>query len=261
MKEPGAFSLQISAVSCKLPLTFAPFLFIVVPMPKKKKTKFSQKIESALKIKFRNSDLIEAAFTHPSFLFEHGVDKPLEDFDRLEFFGDTILNFIICERLYQLFPQEKEGMMSRLRSILVSRRMLSRVAKTLGLWKWIRLGKNLRKQGEFSKDKILADTFEAFLAAFYFQSGIKPVQKFLLQHFEPYFDIKRLFRIDPNPKSTLQELCQKKWQKLPLYENVYKQNLVKTVVSVSKRIRAAATGKNRKESEEKAARTLLKKLR
>lgn len=230
-------------------------------MLKKKQKSFSVKIEKALKLRFKQLDLLEAAFTHPSYRFEHGVERPLADFDRMEFFGDTILNFIICEHLYHIFPNEKEGMMSRLRSILVSRKMLSRIAKSMKLWKWIRLGKSLKKQAGFSKDKILADTFEAFLAAYYFERGIKSTEKFILTQFATYFDIKRLFRIDPNPKSTLQEFCQKKWQKLPLYESEFLPDLVKTVVSISQRHRAHGHGKNRKESEEKAARALLKKLR
>ena len=230
-------------------------------MPKKSRKKIPPKIGKILNLTFKKPLLLEAALTHPSFLFEHGANKRLEDFDRMEFFGDTILNFVICQHLYRIFPKEKEGMLSRLRSILVSRKMLARVGKNLGLWKWIRLGKSLKKQAEFSKDKILADTFEAFLAAYYFERGMAAVQKFILLHFASYFDIKRLFRIDPNPKSTLQELCQKKWQKLPVYENIYGAGQVKTIVSVSKRYRASAFGKNRKESEEKAARGLLKKLR
>ncbi len=223
-----------------------------------------QKLEAhlfkILKIRFRKKGLLEAAFTHPSYKYEKQI-KHLEDFDRLEFFGDTILNFVICKELYRLFPKEKEGMLSRLRSILVSRKILSRIARASGFLKHIRLGDALKEQAEFSKDKVLCDSLEAFLAALFFDRGFKTVEMLLLKLFRPYLDIKKLFRIDPNPKSTLQELCQKKWQRLPIYESLLAGKRMKTVVSISPRIRATAYGKNRKESEERAARDLIRKIR
>lgn len=222
--------------------------------------KLEKHLAKTLKIRFRKKRLLEAAFTHPSYKYERQI-KYLEDFDRLEFFGDTILNFVICKELYRLFPKEKEGMLSRLRSILVSRKILSRIARASGFLKHIRLGTALKDQAEFSKDKVLCDAFESFLAALYFDRGLKTTEALLLKLFRPYLDIKKLFRIDPNPKSTLQELCQKKWQRLPVYESILTGKRMKTTVSISPRHRAFAYGKNRKESEERAARDLIRKIR
>lgn len=219
---------------------------------------------------FRNAALLDAAFQHPSYCHEHGLtpearlaqgDRPAEDFDRLEFFGDSILNFVVCRKLFKAFPGEHEGMLSRLRSILVSRKILARIAKPLGFLSLIQLGRSLKKQKEYSKAKLLADAFEAFLAAVYLDQGFAKTERFILQHFEPYFNMKRLFRIDPNPKSMLQEISQKTWQKLPLYATTVTGDKVKTVVSVDRRLQAAGIGKTRRESEEKAARLLLRKLR
>ncbi len=217
-------------------------------------------LKKKMRLQFRKKNLLASALTHPSYKHENQL-KHLDDFDRLEFFGDTILNFIICKELYRKFPEEKEGMLSRLRSILVSRKVLSRIARAQGLFKHIRLGRALREQAEFSKEKVLADAFEAFLAALYFDRGLKASEDFLLKVFKPYLDIKKLFRIDPNPKSTLQELCQKKWQKLPMYESTVEENGIKAVVSISRKYKSTAMGKNRKEAEEKAARDLIRKIR
>jgi len=76
-----------------------------------------------------------AALTHPSYRNENRFREKLEDFDRLEFLGDSILNEVVCQKLFKTFPEADEGMMSKLRSILVSQRILSRVAKTLRIQK------------------------------------------------------------------------------------------------------------------------------
>src|SRR3990167_8754497 len=83
----------------------------------------------ALKLTFKKKFLLESALSHPSFRNENPRIPGLADFDRLEFFGDTILNFVICRRLYEKFPLADEGELSKLRSILVSRKMLFLLAK------------------------------------------------------------------------------------------------------------------------------------
>lgn len=239
-------------------------------MSKRKRSLLQNYLQKKLGIVFRKPALLESAFQHPSYCHEHGVPpearlakggRPAEDFDRLEFFGDAILNFVVCRKLFEMFPEEYEGMLSRLRSTLVSRKILARIAKSLGFLGWIQLGKSLKKQKEYSKAKLLADAFEAFLASLYLDQGFAKTERFILTHFGPYFNMKRLFRLDPNPKSMLQEISQKRWQRLPLYATAVGPEKIKTVVSVDRRHQATAYGKTRKESEEKAARLLLRKLR
>lgn len=204
-----------------------------------------------------------AALTHPSFRNENIREKGLEDFDRLEFLGDSILNEIICQKLFTTFPEADEGMLSKLRSILVSQRILSRIAKTLKLQKFILLGRSLRH--DFMKGplqmKLLTDAFEALFAAIYFDHGHDRIERFILKHFDKYFDPKLLFRLDPNPKSTLQEMTLKKWQKLPEYKHVFSAAGVKTVVSVGRKRKGTGFDKIKRESELKAARALIQILR
>ena len=212
-------------------------------------------------IRFKNPRRLEAALTHPSYRNENPPGAPLENFDRLEFLGDSILNLVICRRLYALFPDADEGVLSRLRSILVSWKILARVAKNLKLSGWLKLGKSLEAQKDLLKYKIYDDSLEAFFAALYFDRGFKAVEDFILKHFRSFFDAKKLFRLDPNPKSTLQELAQKHWQKLPTYTSQMLPDGVKTVVSIHRTRQAEAAARTRRESEEKAARLLIRKIR
>lgn len=208
---------------------------------------------------FSNSRLFEAAVTHPSYLNEH-PDHPLADFDRLEFFGDAILNYVICRELMQTFPEANEGILSRFRSTLVSRKILARVAKEIGLARFLKLGQGFPKE-KGGQSKILADAFEALLAAIYEDQGLGTVQEFILKYFRPYLNPRRLLKLDPNPKSTLQELSQKQWKKVPDYSWKSTRQGIRVEVRIGRKHRVAVTGKNRRELEEKAARELLRKLR
>ncbi len=221
---------------------------------------FIKRAKKILKLSFRKPHWLEAALFHPSYRNEN-PRVVLEDFDRLEFFGDCILNFVVCRKLYRMFPKANEGLLSRLRSILVSRKILSRIAGEMGLRRLVKLGKSLREQKEFSQSKILADSLEALLAALYFDQGFAAAERFVLRRFEGYFDSKRLFRLDPNPKSTLQELVQKHWQKIPIYKSEWTPAGVKTLIVIHRTRKASAVGRNRRESEEKAARLLLRQVR
>ncbi len=219
------------------------------------------RVRKTLGLTFRNFQWLESALTHPSFRNENLPAPHLFDFDRLEFFGDAILNYVICRKLYAAFPEANEGMLSRLRSILVSRKILARIARELKFYSLIHLGKSIESQPVAAKSKILADGFEALLAALYFDQGLAATEKFILRHFRLYFNAKRLFQLDPNPKSTLQELSQKKWQKLPSYVNEMIPSGFKSTVSLDKTRKASAVARTRQESEEKAARLLIRKIR
>jgi ribonuclease-3 len=204
-----------------------------------------------------------AALTHPSFRNENPRGaRGLEDFDRLEFLGDSILNEIVCQKLFEKFPEADEGMLSKLRSILVSQKILSRVAGKLKLQRALLIGKGLRRQfKDLLKAKLLTDALEALFAAIYFDRGRARIEAFILKRFKDYFDPKLLFRLDPNPKSTLQEMTLKKWQRLPEYTHLFSRKGVKTTVSAGGRRKASAFHRVKRESEVLAARALIRKLR
>lgn len=243
---------------------------MICGMKRKKTGKIASKRQkNAAKVKmlkifgfaFKDSHLAESALCHPSYRNENALHRRYDNFDRMEFFGDAILNFVICRKIYALFPDADEGVLSKLRSILVSRRILARIARETGLHKKILLGKSLMKQKMFMKAKIFADAFESFIAALYFDQGFEKTEKFILKHFSSYFDPKKLFRLDPNPKSTLQELVQKHWQKLPEYQTQVTEKGVETTVGIGRNRKTTALARTRQESEEKAARQLIRMLR
>ena len=216
--------------------------------------------EKIFGVKFRRPKLLHAALLHPSYRNETACEI-LEDFDRLEFFGDSILNFVVCRKLYRQYPKANEGLLTRLRSILVSRKILARVASSLALGRQIHIGKSLRQRLHLSREKILADSLEALFAAIYFDRGFSQAETFILKQLASYFDAKRLLRLDPNPKSTLQELSQKQWQAIPAYASEVTAEGVRTVVSVTASRSAAATARTRRIAEERAARLLIRKIR
>lgn len=218
-------------------------------------------LEKIIGLKIGKTPGYESALTHPSFRYENPMPK-LGHFDRMEFLGDAILNEVICRKIYQTFEDADEGLLSRLRSTLVSRRILIKVARELKLNKFMRLGRGFKKSSpSFLKAKVLADVFEALIAAIYFDRGKKAAETFILAHFDEYFDIKKLFRLDPNPKSTLQEISQKHWKKLPQYESSQVTKGIQVVAWIDGQKRAKAVARSRKEAEEKAARNLVIKLR
>lgn len=211
-------------------------------------------------LSFSNPKLLEAAVTHPSYRNEHPHLR-LQDFDRLEFFGDAILNYVICCELIDAFPEADEGILSRFRSTLVSRKILARVAREIQLARHLKLGHGLRREKGSQQSKILADAFEALLAAIYEDQGLPQAKEFILKHFGSYLNPRRLLRLDPNPKSTLQELSQKQWRRIPEYSWKSTRQGIRVEVRIGRKYHVAVTGKNRRELEEKAARELLRKLR
>ena len=224
--------------------------------PKKSKPKHF------LNFTFDNPRLLEAALTHPSFRNEHPHPHiRLPDFDRLEFFGDAILNYVICCELVKTFPEANEGILSRFRSTLVSKRILSRVAREIRLGRFLKLGHGLSKEKGAQQGKILADSLEAVIAAIYEDQGLVQATQFILKHMTSYLNPRRLLRLDPNPKSTLQEVTQRQWKRIPEYTWKLTRTGIRVEVRVGRKYRVSVTGKNRRELEEKAARELLKKLR
>ncbi|MBI1977598.1 MAG: ribonuclease III [Candidatus Omnitrophica bacterium] len=222
-------------------------------------------LEKAIGNTFRNKKLLQAALTHPSYSTEIGTEKLPQNFQRLEFLGDAILNFFIARRLYQLFPKANEGTLSRLRSTLVSRKLLVRIAQSIRLKKYLRLGKSGLYHPDLVMEKILADAFEALIAAVYFDRGPRAVERFLAKHFKPYFNERKLFQLDPNPKSTLQEYTQKEYGTLPIYQSQFYKKRASFAASVAikrkSRLKAKGVGRTKQEAEAHAAQTLLKKLR
>ncbi len=215
------------------------------------------KLEKQLGLKIRNRRFAIAALTHPSYRNEMRLHNLL-CFERMEFFGDSILNFTISEILYQKYQDSDEGMLSKLKSILVSRKILSLIAKKLKLKQFMILGKSEKTHPDPDRAKILADTFEALLAAIYFDRGLRTTQRFIQKQFKYYLSPKRLHDIGVSPKTILQELSQKHLKILPHYHAIWKNGQFHCEVSLKEIGQGEGEGRIKKEAEEAAARELIK---
>jgi ribonuclease-3 len=230
-----------------------------------------KKLESLLKVRFKNLELLDHALTHSSFKYEllsqahvsAEIKKELRDNERLEFFGDAILSFIICKKLFEDYPDEDEGTLSKFRSIVVSRKLLFTIAKKLKLHNYLYLGRGEHNIPFLEKAKIMADAFEAIIAAIYIDRGIEITEKFINTHFDPYLALGRLKKLDAmeNYKNKLQECCQREFQMLPQYKTAAHNDEFEATVFIHKKKYGTGLGRSKRNAEKEAARATLKILR
>lgn len=161
---------------------------------------------------FQNPALLKQALTHRS---HKGVDN-----ERLEFLGDSIVNFIIAQELYERFPRADEGELSRFRAMLVKGDTLAEMAQELQLGDELQLGGGELKSGGFRRASILADAFEALVGAIYLDSTMLQCHALIRQWFEVRLEQIAKTAKNKDPKTALQELLQSKKLPLPQYELV-----------------------------------------
>ena len=159
---------------------------------------------------FSDQELLVLALTHRSCGNTNN--------ERLEFLGDSIVNFVIAKALYQKFPKAKEGQLSRLRAGLVKGVTLAEVAKELELGECLRLGTGERKSGGQRRDSILADAVESIIGAIYLDSGMDTCEARILDWFAERLQNLTLDSNQKDPKTLLQEYLQARKQDLPIYE-------------------------------------------
>ena len=167
--------------------------------------------------KFKNSDLLENAFIHRSYLNEHPGWK-LGSNERLEFLGDAVLEFLTSEHLYKTYDQEPEGRLTAYRSSLVKTETLAALARDLDFGSKLKLSRGEEDSGGRESDYLLADTFEAFLGALYLDQGAPACQKFLEETLFPKIKEIIATKAYQDDKSLLQELAQEKQNFTPIYK-------------------------------------------
>jgi ribonuclease-3 len=135
-------------------------------------------LEKKLQYTFTNKDLLQTALTHKTYAFE--ADQPIEYNERLEFLGDSILNFIVAKELYKLNTQFTEGELTRRRAQLVNNKLLAKKAVSLNIGSHLILGKGASLQNVEKNRKNLANTLEAIIGAIYIDSNLQTVELFIL---------------------------------------------------------------------------------
>ena len=221
-------------------------------------------IEQKLCYQFRSTSLLEEALRHSSFVNEQ-PDMDLRDYERLEFVGDAFLNLIICQILMQHYPDLIEGDLSRMRANLVNETQLARIARSVDLGPFIRLGKGEIQTNGRQKNSILADTFEALIAAIYLDGGFDAAFNIIETKFAPLLKGKHSSAHHYDYKSKLQEIVQEEQGAMPKYSIIREEgpDHEKTFwieLSVFD-IKTQGSGKSKKMAEQDAARKTLELLK
>lgn len=222
-------------------------------------------LQSRLSYTFRDPALLTRALTHPSYLPEH--PEIAESNQRLEFLGDAVLQLILTEALYQLYPADREGLLSRRRAVLTRGSFLAALALDLGLDACLRLGTSENTTGGRSRASTLEDTFEALVGALYLDGGFANTQRVILERYGPLASRLASSEDIENPKGRLQELVQ------PVHgNNALRYDVVATAgedharsyeveVYLLDRALGRGRGPSKKSAEEAAARMAVEKLR
>ena len=216
--------------------------------------------EEYLGYTFKNKKLLENALAHSSYANE--VRGGVTSNERLEFLGDSVLSLIVSSYIYENFKKMPEGELTRLRSSLVCEKTLCGFSRELNLGAFLLLGKGERKNGGADRDSILADAFEAVLAAIYLDGGINPAREFVMR-----FVLPELERCDAGAdfkdyKTLLQEIVQRNPEESVCYiltgetgPDHDKQFTVE--VRLNSNVIGEGTGKSKKDAEEMAAKQAL----
>jgi ribonuclease-3 len=227
----------------------------------------SAPLEQALGYSFRNPSLLIQALTHSSFVHE-SPDKLAGDNELLEFLGDRVLDLIITEWLLVLYPDSREGELSKLRAQLVSSRQLAKIAQNLSLGIFIRLGKGELKGKGAYKPSILANTLEAILGGIYLDGGLDGARAVIHRLFSPLLEARE-FGLTARTwdfKSRLQEWTQARLKIPPEYRFLgaegpdHDPTFSVALVLEGKEL-ARGQGRSKKAAEQEAARRALEILR
>jgi ribonuclease III len=217
------------------------------------------KLESIINYSFKNKSLLKKAMTHRSYATERKIST---DNQRLEFLGDAVIEIIVTEYLFKLYPEKQEGELTALRSALVQKNSLAGLAASIHLQDFIFLGKGEIDSGGNTRSSTLCDAFEALLGAVYLDSGFDNARSFLLSMLTNVFPQPNNLLTELNPKGLLQEITQKKWGMKPEYkirESCGPQHDIVYIIDayIGGKLYGTGQGKNIKSGETEAARATL----
>ena len=184
------------------------------PLPADAPPRDADALGRAVRIRFRDKGIAEAALTHRSFAFESGLSVTNE---RLEFLGDAVLGLVITDLAYREFPELSEGELAKLRAATVNMSSLAEVARDLGLGELVLLGKGEQMSGGRNKTSILADAMEAVLGAVYLDRGLPTARRLIERLFWPRMEAYARGEGDRDYKTGLQEMASQDLGAVPEY--------------------------------------------
>jgi ribonuclease-3 len=215
--------------------------------------------QESIGYRFRRPELLRAALTHTS-----GANTRAASNERLEFLGDSVLGLVTCEQLYSRFPDYQEGDLTKVKSVVVSRKTCAEFSRQLGLGGYLFLGKGVSLYGEMPPN-MLADVFESLVAAIFLDGGWDEARAFVLRFIEPEVERVACEAISANSKSNLQHICQREFGGTPRYYLLDEQGpdhdkCFKVAAHVADHRFPAAWGRTKKEAELKAAMNALAEI-
>jgi ribonuclease-3 len=219
-----------------------------------------ERCQQRLGYQFRDTQLLEAALTHAS-----GADHRLSSNERLEFLGDAVLGVVVCEQLFQQFPDQLEGDLTKLKSIVVSRQTCAKISQALGLREFLVLGKGMTTHPAVPPS-VLSDVLESLIAAIYLDGGMEPAREFILAYFGPEIESAAAGDTGGNYKSLLQQFAQREHGVTPTYHLIDEKGpdhskCFKMSAQIGRQRFAPAWGRSKKESEQRAAHNAICELR
>lgn len=223
------------------------------------------RFEKTLGHTFGNRDYLENALVHRSWVNERKL-SPTAANERLEFLGDAVLDLSVTQAIMARFPEYTEGQLSKLRASIVNEQKLATLAKKLGLGAFLYLGKGEERSGGREKKSILADAYEAVLAAVYLDGGLPAADKLVKIHLKDAIRKAPEAGSDRDFKTLLQEECQAVLKVAPEYRLISTsgpdhQKQFKVELSVRGKRMAQGTGRTKKQAEQRAAGLAYKKIR
>ena len=212
--------------------------------------------EAVLQYHFRDRGLLTRCLTHASV-----AKSRLESNERLEFLGDAILGAVVCEILYHRFPEDPEGELTRIKSIVVSRTTCATVSQNLGLERFLLLGKGLAAHAKVPPS-IMAAVFESLVAGIYLDGGLESARRFVERLMVPEIELTTQSSHGQNYKSLLQQLAQKTFGETPVYrvqdeKGPDHSKCFNVIAVIGSRSFPSAWGPSKKEAEQSAAQNAL----
>lgn len=225
-------------------------------------------LERRLGYRFKDRGLLEHALTHRSRVHEDASGGVFDN-ESMEFLGDSVLGFVIAAMLFREFPQHNEGQKSKLKASLVSSTALARLAERLNIGEFLILGRGEEKTGGRLKHAIIADCYEALIAAIYLDGGIEPAERFIERQFAELIREARrtggAASFTEDWKSALQEFLQSAGRGLPVYRVAgevgpdHRKSFVVEILVEGEAV-AKAEGRSKKEAAQAAAKAALETL-
>ena len=215
--------------------------------------------QQKLGYRFRDMQLLVGALRHAS-----GVSHRLASNERMEFLGDAILGFVVCEQLYSLYPDYLEGELTRIKSAVVSRDTCARISEKIGLEKFLILGKGMAADPDIPRS-VVAAALESLIAAIYLDGGVEAARRFILEHTNPEIEQTDSGESGGNYKSQLQQFAQREHGVTPIYQLLDEKGpdhskCFKISAQVAHELYPAAWGKSKKESEQRAAHNAINQI-